>query len=105
MTFLRSAEQVAIKAAEQVTEQVTEQVPEQVVRLLSVLREHTMSGQELMDAVGLQHRPTFLYSYLQPALKEGLIEMTIPEKPRSSKQRYRLTGKGREFLKALELQP
>jgi ATP-dependent DNA helicase RecG len=102
MTFSRIAEQGAIKGAEQVTEQVIEQVTEQVVRLLSVLGEQTISGQELMDAVRLQHRPTFLYSYLQPALREGLIEMTIPEKPRSSKQRYRLTGKGREFLKTLE---
>lgn len=58
MTFLRSAGQDAIKAAKQVTEQVTEQV----VRLLSVLGKQTMSGQELMDAVSLQHRPTFLYS-------------------------------------------
>ena len=27
-------------------------------------------------------------------LAEGLIEMTIPEKPQSSKQRYRLTSRG-----------
>ena len=28
----------------------------------------------------------------------GVIEMTIPDKPRSSKQRYRLTGKGMAVL-------
>ena len=27
-----------------------------------------------------------------------LIEMTIPEKPSSSKQKYRLTAKGKDFL-------
>jgi len=31
-------------------------------------------------------------------LDEGLIEMTISEKPRSSKQQYRLTDKGRQRL-------
>ena len=35
-------------------------------------------------------------------LASGLLEMTIPDKPRSSKQRYRLTAKGREFLKSLK---
>jgi hypothetical protein len=33
-------------------------------------------------------------------MKGGLIEMTVPDKPRSSKQKYRLTVKGRELLGA-----
>ena len=37
-------------------------------------------------------------AYIRPALEAGLIEMTIPDKPNSSNQRYRLTPKGREFL-------
>ena len=55
------------------------------------------SRAELMEYVEIKHRPTFLYSYLQPALEEGLIEQTIPEKPNSSKQKYRLTSKGINF--------
>jgi len=31
-------------------------------------------------------------------MKAGLIEMTIPDKPRSSKQKYRLTEKGRKAI-------
>jgi ATP-dependent DNA helicase RecG len=31
----------------------------------------------------------------------GLIEMTNPDKPRSSRQRYRITAKGKEMLKKL----
>ncbi len=37
----------------------------------------------------------FRKAYLLPALAVGLIEMTIPEKPKSSKQRYRLTPLGK----------
>jgi ATP-dependent DNA helicase RecG len=37
---------------------------------------------------------------LAPLLDAGLIEMTIPDKPRSSKQRYRTTEAGRRRLRA-----
>ena len=42
-----------------------------------------------MESLELKHRPTFRDNYLLPALELGYIEMTIPDKPRSSKQRYR----------------
>jgi len=45
-----------------------------------------------------KHRPNFRDNYLHPALDAELIEMTIPEKPSSSKQKYRLTAKGEDFL-------
>jgi hypothetical protein len=44
------------------------------------------------------HRPTFRDNHLHPALETELIEMTIPEKSSSSKQKYRLTNKGRAAL-------
>jgi hypothetical protein len=53
-----------------------------------------MTRQQLMQALGLKNDEHFRKAYLQPALDAGLIEMTIPDKPRSSKQKYRLTAKG-----------
>jgi ATP-dependent DNA helicase RecG len=82
------------RAAEQVTEQATEQVG----RLVKTLRAGPLTSQEILKQLGLSHRPTLLYDYLRPALGAGLVEMTIPDKPRSSKQRYRLTQTGIEFL-------
>jgi ATP-dependent DNA helicase RecG len=34
---------------------------------------------------------------LQPALNVGLVEITIPDKLRSSKQKYRFTDKGQRM--------
>lgn len=81
------------------TEQVREQVTEQVTRLLSAMGDTPLSAKEIMEKLGLSHRPTFLYSYLQPALAAGLIEMTRPDNPRSSNQKYRLTRTGRTIAK------
>ncbi len=52
---------------------------------------------EILQLLGLKDRTNLAKEYVQPALTAGLIEMTIPDKPRSSKQRYRLTDKGREL--------
>ncbi len=43
----------------------------------------------------------FREHYQQPAVVMGLIEMTIPDKPRSSKQKYRLTDAGKRLLKSM----
>ena len=37
-------------------------------------------------------------AYLRPALDSGLVEMTLPDKPNSRSQRYRLTAKGKKWL-------
>ena len=60
-----------------------------VKKLLEVIGNETMSAKELMDALGLSHRPTFRNNYLNPALELGVIERTIPDKPNSRNQRYR----------------
>ena len=81
-------------------EQVTEQVTEQVRRLLGVVAGEEMNGREVMAALRLRHRPTFLYEYLQPALRIKIIEMTQPDSPKSPTQKYRLTAKGRALLES-----
>ena len=42
-----------------------------------------------MSRVGIKSRSTFRQNYLEPALKQGLITMTIPDKPNSRNQKYR----------------
>ena len=73
--------------------EVTGEVTGEVTRLLQALGGE-MSRQQLQQALALKHEDHFRQAYLVPALEARLIEMTLPDTPRSSKQRYRLTGKG-----------
>lgn len=59
-----------------------------------------MSRGALQDALGLAHRDHFTAAYLNPAIEQGLVELTIPEKPRSGNQRYRLTALGARVKRA-----
>ena len=74
-------------------DQVSDQVSDQVKSLLKLLKTKPLSAMECMTRLKLSHRPTFRANYLNPALHQGLIERTIPEKPNSRLQKYRLTGK------------
>jgi ATP-dependent DNA helicase RecG len=78
--------------------QLPTQSVDPVCRLLRELEHGEKSSGELRSALNLSHRPTFRSNYLHPALEKGLIELTMPEKPTSSKQRYRLTDKGKQML-------
>jgi ATP-dependent DNA helicase RecG len=69
-----------------------------VARLLP-LCQTPESRDALMQQLGLGHREHFRKAYLLPALESGMLERTIPDKPQSSKQRYRLTAKGHEWLR------
>jgi len=50
---------------------------------------------ELVGPSGRTDRTKFQNQFLRPLLDAGLLEMTIPDKPRSSKQQYRITEAGR----------
>ena len=71
------------------TDQDSDHVTDQVKRLLDTLGTRTLSAVELMEALGLKHRPTFRQNYLHPALEAGLIEMTLPQTPSARGQKYR----------------
>ncbi len=77
--------------------QVSPQVTPQVGELLAAIRGE-MGREALQSTLGLSDRKSFRKRYLKPALADGLIEMTIPDKPNSRFQKYRLTDKGRQWL-------
>ncbi len=77
------------RSTDQDSDQVADQDKTSVDRLLSALGNDTLSAAELMERLGLAHRPTFRKNYLNPTLEQNLIERTIPDKPNSKNQKYR----------------
>jgi len=73
---------------------VTAEVTAEVLRFC----EEPKRASEIMDLLSLKHWKTFQTNYLKPLLDAAFLARTVPDKPRSSKQRYRLTEKGREWL-------
>ncbi|WP_240609935.1 Fic family protein [Billgrantia endophytica] len=78
-------------------EAVTGEVTGEVQRLMSVMQGE-MKRTDIQAALGLKHEDHFREAYLRPALDDGYVETTIPDKPRSRLQKYRLTGQGKRWL-------
>lgn len=89
----------AHKSHTQITEQVEAQVEAQVG--LSVLRscaKKPLSSREIASILGHKTLSGNLRKVLPKFRETGLLEYTIPDKPKSRLQRYRLTEKGKEMI-------
>ena len=73
----------------------------QVKELLKVFKD-IHNREDLQNLLNLSDREYFRKNYLNPAIEQGFVALTIPDKPTSSKQQYYLTDKGKEFLKTLK---
>ncbi len=71
------------------TDEAVTQTNPSVQKLIDVLGDEELSAAQIMVRLDLSHRPTFRKNYLNPALAQGVVEMTIPDKPNSRNQKYR----------------
>ncbi len=83
---------------------VTTQVPRkyhastmQVEKVLGLCKIPQKRG-DIQNSLDLKNREYFRKMILNPLLEDGLLVMTIPEKPRSPKQQYMTTEKGKRLL-------
>ena len=60
-----------------------------ITKLLDIMEYNIpMTSKEIMNKLGLKSKETLRANYLDPAIKEGLIKLTIPDKPTSKNQMY-----------------
>jgi ATP-dependent DNA helicase RecG len=73
----------------EVTPRDTPQVtPQDKIKRLLVFCSQPKSRDEMMREIEIKDRKHFVESYLNPLLEKGKLRRTIPDKPRSSKQKY-----------------
>ncbi len=76
------------------TAQVSAQVTAEVTAQVAALCPEPQPAKAIMAELGLKHWKTFQTNYLAPLMAMGILERTIPDKPRSRMQRYRTTEAG-----------
>lgn len=59
-----------------------------VKRLLDNMDEEPMTANEIMFKLDIKHKDTLRNKYLNCAIRDGYVQMTIPDKPKSKNQRY-----------------
>ena len=82
-----------ISVHDHASDHASDHVSVQVEKLVSVLIGE-MGRSELQELLSIKNRDYFRTNYLNPAISNGYIELTIPDKPNSQNQKYRLTAKG-----------
>ena len=65
------------------------------IAMLQACLDGPVAAEALMAAAGHSSRTGHFRRWLHRLLCDGLLEMTVPGRPRSPAQKYRLTGKGR----------
>lgn len=81
----------------QVAAQVDAQVTAQVTAQVAAFCRNPKSAKAIMAHLGLKHWKNFQSNYLVPLMDMGILERTIPDKPRSRLQKYRTTPAGRNL--------
>lgn len=85
----------------EITGQVTGQVDPWLVRVVEACSMGDLKSAEIQVLAGIRHRETFQRNYLDQLLAEGWLVRTIPDKPQSRLQKYRITEKGTALLATL----
>lgn len=80
------------KILDEVTQQLETSnldISEYVKRMLSVMEyDIPYTTVAIMEKLGIKSRETFRKNYMNPAIKAGMVEMTMPDKPNNRNQRY-----------------
>lgn len=71
-------------------------LPRPIYEVVHLLGKHgPLNAAQILKRIGLEDRVNLHKRYLKPAMEARLVELTIPDQPKSKLQQYRLTARGR----------
>ncbi|MCX5794653.1 MAG: hypothetical protein NTY77_04055 [Elusimicrobia bacterium] len=79
-------------------DQTSPAIEPRLLPLLRLLAKAPLGTADILKGLKMKDRNHLRQHYLDPALDAGLIELTIPDKPNSRLQKYRLTANGETLL-------
>jgi len=103
--LLDALREVPVAPTGQVAGHETGQVESWIPAILRSCRECPRSSREMQTLTGIKHRESFQRNYLDLLLSRNWLERTVPDKPQSRLQKYRLTNAGATVLRQLEDDP
>ncbi|WP_061213905.1 Fic family protein [Syntrophomonas wolfei] len=68
------------------------------IEVLKALEDIALSRKDIFAAIGMNGDSRSFKRHIEPLLADGFIEMTVPDKPNSRLQKYRLTDSGKAFI-------
>ena len=71
------------------------------IDLLCLLHKTEMTASAIANVLNIDNTKELKRKILFPLIDNDFISMTLPDKPTSAKQAYRLTPKGRNLFKLL----
>ncbi len=74
------------------------QLSDTQIEVLKALKKTTLSRKEIFAAIGMNGDSRSFKRHIEPLLADGFIKMTVPDKPNSRLQKYRLTDSGKAFI-------
>jgi ATP-dependent DNA helicase RecG len=90
------------KAHDKAHDEAHEPMNEIEQRILHACLNASQNTRELLALLGYERRTGNFKKAFSRLMDLTYLEMTIPDKPRSKKQKYRLTERGRKVLKRIE---
>lgn len=75
-----------------------EQLPDTMISVLKSLKTKSLSRKEIFAAIGMTGDFRAFKRNIEPLIRDGCIEMTLPDKPSSKLQKYHLTDKGKAII-------